>query len=366
MKTNRIYIKLIAIAISLVMVIPSVLGVSAAEINNRTEASKTISLWGHTYPASEVSKRDIYDVNNNVYYLYEVGSVAYFIFDPISQRYLEGSPCAPSPYLDKTGKLVYIGPMNYFVQATDNYQHTILGVSYDISSAEILSLQDAFSAKMTTIQQMATSKNTIPESATRGVYDNMIEDDCSDEGYINYYIQGYSNIRYATYPANEGNTCGYVAATLILYYWHKMNGGVIPSAYLNANGTLKTTGTTTEDNLQKKLISLGNGGGSWGLEIRDVLIEYCEWRNIGATSTYYFTGIGYRDELHNNRPAILFGLLPDLAGGLPILHAVTAYGFHFDDEDAVVSTIVHYGWPGYSQVYLDDGLIGSVTLFNPQ
>lgn len=367
MKSNCM-LRIIALLMGIVLVFPAVLGVYAVENCDSTGTSKdTISLWGHTYLASEVTKREIYDVNNNLYYLYEVGNEAYFIYDPVTKSFLEGSPCAPSPYIGKTGELVYIGPMNYFIQENGSFHHTIVDTSYTVLSTEILSLQDAFSDKLATVQHMTAEKQEASTSTARGLYNNMIVDDRSDEGGgINYYIKGYSYIKNATYPQNEGDTCGYVAATLILYYWHKMKGGIIPPSYLNANGTLKTNGSTQSDNLQKKLLSFGDGGGSWGLEIRDVLIEYCEWRNIPATSTYYVTGIGYRDELQNNRPAILFGILPNVSGGLPVLHAVTAYGFHYGNETADASTIVHYGWSGYSEVYLNSGLIGSVTLFNPQ
>lgn len=356
--------RIISMLICCALLFPSVLGASATEHNKLTNS---ISLWGHTYAVSDVSCRDIYDTNGNQYILYEIGSQAYYIFDPVSDKFLEGSPCAPSPYLNNLGDLIYLGPTNYYVQTEECYEHTVLGDSHNLSYSDVEVLQNTFDQMLNQVRDPALSTSSIESTAElTGVYDNMIEDDCSDEGYINYYITGYTNIKNATYPANEGDTCGYVAGTLVLYYWHKRLGGIIPSAYLNTNGTLKTTGTTTDNNLQKKLISLGNGGSSWALEIRDVLIAYCNEKSISATSTYYLTGIGYRDELHNNRPAILFGSFPNVNGGLPVFHAVTAYGFHLDNEDATISTIVHYGWSGYSEVYLDTGLIGSVTLFNPQ
>lgn len=356
--------RIISAFLCCVLIFPCALGVSASELE---ELSNSISLWGHTYAATDVSCRAIYDTNGNQFILYEIGSQAYYIFDPISEKFLEGSPSAPSPYLNKTGNLIYLGPTNYYVKTEDCYVHTVLGSSNSLSNNDVAILQKTFGQMLNGVQNEALSTDNIGSTLElNGIYDNMIEDDCSDEGYINYYITGYTNIQNATYPDNEGDTCGYVAGTLVLYYWHKRLGGIIPSAYLNTNGKLKTDGATANNNLQKKLISLGNGGSSWALEIRDVLIAYCEWKGISATSTYYLTGIGYRDELHNNRPAILFGSFPNVNGGLPVFHAVTAYGFHLDNENAIISTIVHYGWSGYSEVYLDTGLIGSVTLFNPQ
>ena len=127
------------------------------------------------------------------------------------------------------------------------------------------------------------------------------------------------------------------------------------------NGNLKTTGNT----LQDKLLSYGKSNSSWGLTIRDVLIDYCNEYGVAATSTYYVTNFDIFAEVGRNRPVIVFGYFPDSPGQVQsrgkVFHAVTAYGT--STSGLVTKLIVHYGWSGYSHVTLDGGLVGSSTQF---
>lgn len=371
MKNNQKSLRRVFAAfLCIVMTLP--LGiVASAEADEKAGflSGDSVMIWGYRYDCADVSIKDLTDTKGNCYYLFEIGSEAYYIYDPVSEKFLEGSPCAPSPYLGLNDTLVYVGPMNYFCynQATSLYSHTVLGDINVLNQTKMASLQDSFDTMLTNVREVEDAQlHRNADAELRGIYDNMIKDDDPDSGYVDYYITSYKNIVNATYPPNSTNiSCGYVAATLVLYYWHKRLGGIIPSSYLSSTGKLSATGTTVDDNLRLKLESLGNGGESWALEIRDVLLKYCKKQGIGATATYYLGAIGYRDELQNNRPAILFGLFPNVQNGGTTKHAVTAYGFHVPYDGQNSGTIVHYGWSGYSMVILDSGLIGSVTLFDP-
>lgn len=148
----------------------------------------------------------------------------------------------------------------------------------------------------------------------------------------NTYINNYSYIKYAIYPKNVNGTCGYVGASLVLNYWNKTNPSknLIPSTYLDSNGNLETSGYT----LQDKLLSYGYGDATWGKNIRDALIDFCNEVGVAATSNYYIGKIGAVSELNDNRPVTIISYF-----------------------------IVHYGWSGYEEVVLDGGLIGSNTEF---
>ena len=148
---------------------------------------------------------------------------------------------------------------------------------------------------------------------------------------------------------------------MILNYWHIVKGNDIDSSFHDSNGNLKTTGNT----LQDKLLSYGKSNSSWGLTIRDVLIDYCNEYGVAATSTYYVTNFDIFAEVGRNRPVIVFGYFPDSPGQVQsrgkVFHAVTAYGT--STSGLVTKLIVHYGWSGYSHVTLDGGLVGSSTQF---
>ena len=92
------------------------------------------------------------------------------------------------------------------------------------------------------------------------------------------------------------------------------------------------------------------------------MIAYCKEANLGASSSYYFGKIGLDAELANNRPAIIFGALPDEPDSNLIAHAVTAYGVQEDWWGGYY--IVNYGWGSdTAEVALGFGFVGSVTLF---
>lgn len=312
--------------------------------------------------------RTILDISGNSFALYEVGNEAYFIYDPVSESFLEGSPSAPSPYLNVEGELRYLGPQKYYVVSDNILDHTILDESYNISASMASKLQAELDVALNEIQTVrsvarATAERNAEQRSTG--LENMVREVYENEEYVNYYVRNYWNIVNATYPANTEGTCGYVSACLLLYYWHKRIGGMIPSSYLLSSGYLNPSGTTTSNNLQMKLMSYSDYTGTWAAVIQGVLYAYCEEFNISANAYAYLSTGSYYSELASNRPVIMFGSLSDPRGSGRINHAVLAYGFHSDLEETYYSVITHYGWAGYNHVILNTSLIGSVTQFVP-
>ena len=307
--------------------------------NTFTSSKYTINVT--SIDTNKVCTKILKDLNGNIFTLTEIGTNGYYIYDNASGKYLEMSDSAPSPYESYYDNLYYFGPLCYYVKTNNQYIHTI---THDTMS------------KATTV--LSNQRFTSALSTTRT--NSLSLDIMSTDKKV--YVPNYNYIKNAVYPANENGTCGYTAACLLLYYWHKTNGGIIPSTYLNNNGQLLTSGYT----LQNKLLSYGHSDSSWGKTIRDVLIDYCNEYNISATSYYYFGKLGVSDSIKNGHPAIVFGLLtstPSPASIFPfsttgkVSHLVTLYGISGNYY------ICHYGWSGYSHVLLDSGLIGSCTLF---
>lgn len=297
----------------------------------------------------------ITDISGNSFELIETGVSGYYIFDADSGKYIEYSTDAPSPYLGISGELKYFGPKNYYVNTNGSFEHTIVDEVLDVKIINIL--QENFG------EMIETSREIKDISVLSLLNEEDIKKLTLSDAFIsrasNEYINNYTYIKNAIYPANLGETCGYVAACLVMNYWNKVySGNVIPSEYLNSSGNLKTTGYT----LQDKLLDYGYGSATWALDIRDALIDFCNEYGIGAYSAYYIGKIGAVSELGNNHPVILFGYLPDESTGSgKIKHAVTAYGVR--NETLVSYFIVHYGWTNYNEIVLDSGLIGSNTQF---
>lgn len=265
---------------------------------------------------------------------------------------------SPSPYLGLSQNLYYFGPLNYYQLSDDMFVHTVVSNEYDMSYDECLPVQSAFDkALQCSRAQKDKEVLALTQLNTNSVTSiNEIQTYFST-GATKKYIPNYTYIKDAVYPKNEDGTCGYTAACLILNYWHNVAGNIIDSDYLDDDGNLLTEGET----LQDKLLKFGESNSSWGLTIRDVLIDYCNERHISATSTYYLGNIDMFAEIGRGRPIIVFGLLPSNPTRGTIKHAVTAYGT--PTSGLIVSLIVHYGWEGYEHVILDAGLVGSTTQF---
>ncbi len=304
------------------------------------------------------------DLNGNHFELIEVGEKGYMIFDPESGKYLEEALDSPSPYLGLAKNLYYFGPLNYYQLVDGEFIHTVISDEYDISYNEGLSVQTTFD---TALQRSRSQKDT-EMLALMALNPNSVTSINSIQAHFstratNEYIPNYTYIKNAVYPANVSGTCGYTAACLILNYWHNVEGDVIDSEFLDSDGDL----LIGEDDytLQDKLLSYGGSNSSWGLTIRDVLIDYCTEYGIAATSTYYVTNFDIFAEIGRDRPVIVFGYFPDTPTQVQsrgsVFHAVTAYGT--STTGIISKLIVHYGWSGYSHVTLDGGLVGSSTQF---
>lgn len=305
----------------------------------------------------DITIKTLTDFSGNKFELIETGASGYYIFDTSSGKYIEYSTDAPSPYLGKSGELKYFGPKSYYVDDNGSLSHTIISTEKNVNMEGLSNLQNSFDKMIK--QSRETKDNKVLSLLGKTNLDKSTLTDAFDINATNSYISNSSYIRYASYPPNEDGTCGYVGACLVLNYWNKTNPGVgvIPSYYLDSNGNLLTSGYT----LQDKLLSYGYGNSTWALDIRDVLIDFCNEYGTGAISSYYIGKIGAVSEIQNNRPVILFGSLPDVSSSGKVNHAVTAYGFR--NETLVSYFIVHYGWSGYEHVVLDGGLIGSNTQF---
>lgn len=176
------------------------------------------------------------------------------------------------------------------------------------------------------------------------------------------YVDNYEIIRDCIHPDNWDGSCGFVAATIVLYYWQRtMYDETILPQYLDDDGNLNNTGTIydSDTNLKDLLVEL-NGGetSSWAATVKSALAEYCDMAGLSYETHWYIFDWYAKSEIRNSRPVILFGSLPDTDSDDSIKHAVVAYGI--DDGHYVVN----YGWGSdTAEVTMNGAFIGSVTTF---
>ncbi len=321
---------------------------------------------GITNPSSELHVvTDLYD---NCFYVQTGKENGFMIYDTISSNFIEKSATFESPYdFSKDSEYYYFGPMNYYERIGDVF-YSLINTDEYFSISYAYKMQDIFEQQLKTfrdVQSKSAYQNYCKQVQKEDILSTLVSN--SNEQMTKKYINNYEYIRDSIHPFNYDNSCGFVAGSLILNYWDKtMHRGTVLDQYYDLNMNLNSTRTyNPKTNLKDKLVEL-NGGiyDSWGLTVRDSLIEYCKFANISASSSYFIGKIGLDYELANNRPVIVFGALPNVSDENDnlITHAVTCYGVESNWWGGYY--IVNYGWGSeYNEVSIGYGFIGSITTF---
>ena len=357
--------KLVAAVLATTMVIGVCSPISAADEHVISEETaeliheENIKLQTGEY-ASELITKTLHDLSGNEFDLIETGDIGYYIFDSESGKYMEQAPNSPSPYLDEYDNLYYFGPMNYYKKVGNQFEHTLFPEKYSFSVGDSAEIQAAFDQGVSRLRETKDAE-VLALLSQDGVGADAVRASFDRRSTTTIYIPGFTHIQNATFPENENGTCGYTAACIVLYYWHKMKPPVVNSTFLDSNGKLKKDGYT----LQDKLLSYGYSTDTWAATICQVLIDYCDEYGVDGESTFTLLMLGIDTELNANRPVILFGLLPedpDTMDGYA-MHAVVAYGLSTNTSTGDTDFVVHYGWENYENVILEKSLIGSYTKF---
>lgn len=275
------------------------------------------------------------DLSNNIFYIQLGDENGFMVYEPVASSFIEISSTLISPYnFSSNEDYYYFGPMNYYKRVNDTFYSLVYeNETFNLDYA--YELQNIFDKQLVKFRESNIDDDTtILNSYTK-------------TGLNMHYINNYELIKNAKHPSNYDNSCGFVAASLILNYWDKtMHRGTVMDCFYDYNMDLNNTEDKYNPsiNLKDKLVEL-NGGikESWGKTVRDALISYCNLANVGAYSAYYFLDFNIEKEILNNRPVIIFGELPNPSDNNNYFaHAVTCYG--------ILTTIhgyfykVHYGW----------------------
>lgn len=303
------------------------------------------------------------DLDGNIFIVEngEIGGT--LVYDPISNIFLEKSATLECPYdFNSTMDYYYFGPLNYFYRIDDTF--IPIDNSYDsLSLEQALELQEFFKESLATFRESTSEQNYQKYVTVQKQYGRTVKDKVRNGNKI--YINGYEYIKNSPFPENYDNSCGFVAASIVLNYWDKtVQRGIVNNQFLDETGNLNDTDTfSPETNLKDKLVQY-NGGerNSTAVSVSRAMNKYCKEYGVKGAASWYLGKIGILESIVRDRPAILFGWISDLKGGM-YTHAVTVYGV--EEHWWGGYFIAHYGSKKHTEeVMVSFGLVGTTATFS--
>lgn len=342
MKAKKLSIVLLVLLILIsVLAIP----INSAFANNDNSLTALLSSYGLTSP---YSKRDLYDLEGNLYWLLEFSNQGYAICHPTANVLSEFSLTDPSPYQGHTN-IYYAGPSFYFYKSDDIF--TNIFTQETLSSQENSNRATTASGNLTQIYN--SFNNLTNNRLTRAADTVYLINDA-------YYFQKLSD-----HGTNTLGTCGQLAASIFLSYYatyHNVNfvpsGDITPLSGTTTNFQSWPKMPPLKEDLHQELIQITRDLDldlkTTGSSIKKILSEYYSRHTIGGVqqsvlTSPFFTDTSMRNILDQNRPLIMFGNLTTPTGS-KTNHAVVCYGYRITSN--VTYYRVHMGWQGYTSVEL--------------
>ncbi|MCL1945417.1 MAG: hypothetical protein FWF56_06420 [Firmicutes bacterium] len=317
--------------------------------------------------------KELSDFNGYNYFVIEFGNDGYLICDNEFLYMIEATHDGMSPYLGKTGNLLYLGPTHYYEmnmqQGEFLFKHTVLD--------EKIQTQD--------IGWLKQASATISQQA---IYTQEVEREIGRQGMVRggeelarlryqSRISG-DNANYNYNNGKNGGNCAYVAASIICDYWADTKG--------YSNLMLEDWAGYGEKNYDKekgiKVVETIQGwlpGPSIGIDVKEAMNTWSKYRGYSLSAFMWVKPpeTSVFDILSKDRPVIMGGWLanprPDPTengkDGM-ILHAVTVhgmrrwnntiFGIHISYTDNVYE--VNFGWyPDTNKVDIRAGFLNLGT-----
>lgn len=303
------------------------------------------------------------DLSGNIFIVQTGEEKGTMIIDSNSLFYIESTPSMTCPYsFINNDDNYYFGPGNYYRRIDNNFHHCLnseLVIGYE-TACEI---QLVFDSQLSEFRE-DTSDSNYEEYASQDFSHPHINKRSRVGNKV--YIDNYTYMRDATHPYNYDNSCGFVAASIVLNYWDKtVHDGVVNEAFKDTNGDLNSTSCYSPSvNLKDKLVSYNNGVfTSWAKDVAEAVNKYCNDYSVEGSASWHIGKAGLETSLFKEQPAILFGYIPDVSSNNYITHAVTCYGI--DETWWGGYYIVNYGWGDkYAETSLGFGFAGSTMTFS--
>ncbi len=298
----------------------------------------------------------IRDLSGNIFVVQEDAYQGFMVYDPVSGKHIEGVMKANCPFaFDDFKENYYFGPMNYYYRIGESFVHYI-DDKYNIDLSEAYRLQKSFDTFLENLRKEPSHQ--ISQKLSKGNNVSLPND-------FYTYVDNYQYVKDCVYPRNYDNTCGFVAASVILHYWDKtVHDGVVDAAFKDpVMGDLNSTDYySPSTNIKDKLVNYSGTNASTGRIVSEAVNDYCEDYGIQGSASWSLFGFGIADSLRNNRPVVIFGYLPHVQNGGMLMHAVVCYGYH--NYGYGIDYVVNYCWTNYDEVILNDPIIGETMYFS--
>lgn len=307
-----------------------------------------------------------HDFAGNLYYVIEYSPSGYIIYNEETGVVAEASVLSESPYKGYKNELYYGGPCSYVVKD-------------DKSQGYIDLFSNCVTQNLPEENSPAFLKCQIVQESLKKCSDESIKDYIrfghhtqeksqprnggisivnpgggtnSSYTYVSYrsYISSLSSaaqMGYAEDTSTNPSTglCGWIACGIVIL-WHQ---NYTSTSMISTNNVVNKRFVNSD--FTWLLRSYGNSSSTIASDLKKAISTYASTKNkpIFAT-TGWSTVSSIINSINLNRPIVSGGLLWNPHNDKMIMHYVVVYGYsdtHF---------VCHYGWPGYSQVYVSRGL----------
>jgi hypothetical protein len=298
------------------------------------------------------SVRQLESGNDADFELWELAGGGYMLVDARTRTMIESSDTATSPLISYPGHdATYLGLGEYIVQMPGKKRINALNRTSRSAMSETqvgevvhelsgnVALADPLSL---TNQSRMQAYSTIPPAVGSNV---------------NFRIVNYSYITGCTVLPNDNDRCGWIAASIVMRYWHARSGKtLIPTAHRSGTNIKEVSGTDFADLIRNgRSLVVGSG-----LPVAEGMGYHAVTRQkVKADAWYNLLSLNVDSALKADRPVILLGNLPSAyTDKKKSNHAVVAYGKSKDGHN-----IVHYGYKDKQALVLNSGTVGSNTHF---
>lgn len=304
------------------------------------------------------------DLNGNVFILEEGEQNGFIIIDPISLLHIESVVTQKSPFnFNLFDTYYYFGPGMYFYKENNKFIHCI-NSDYIIDNTSAGEFQNNFNVNLFSFRNQVSDENFHTY-----LKDNDITKDLNIKNKVKIsnkiYIDNFEYIKYSKFPENNDDSCGFVAASLVLNYYDKTicNGIVANNFKDDKNELISTEEKNPNINLKDKLVEYNNNNPiSWAYTVTKSVNQYCADYSVKGEAICHLFNYGVKSSINMDKPCIIFGNFPNVSSNSGrVNHAITVYGF--DERWWGGYYITNYGWKGYEEVSLGIGFIGSTMTF---
>ncbi|MDR3185752.1 MAG: hypothetical protein LBU04_02930 [Christensenellaceae bacterium] len=288
------------------------------------------------------------DFDANSFLLLECYPTGYIIYDNTLTTALELNAEGDSPYINQFANLIYGGPTQYYIMShhlkNDNviFSHTVLDETIIADHEKQTALREESSDMSASVKESVLLKQA--SKVAIGEY----HEANASSGWQTTLLSSWSTIaNLNTTGYNVNGNCGYVAASLITYYYYKRKGwsGFVPGGVYSNALVQGIQGSRSDSTWGPDLASaMSDWSYSHGANDTILLMPY---NKLPGNCMLLPTFADIWSLINQDRPVALLGDMPSAGNHVITIHGAQRYrtvtlGFIYTYSDYYYWA--HYGW----------------------